>query len=142
MKISIAKNAGFCFGVKRAIHIAEEVASKNSSKTYVYGQLVHNEKVIEGLKAKGIIFAENIEDIPKNAVTVLRAHGEPGVTYQKLEQKNITKGNKLHDATCPLVTLVHNVATKLKNNGYEVILFGKPNHPEAIGISYKNFESP
>ena len=135
VEIKIAKNAGFCFGVKKAIEIAEEVA-QNNEKTYVYGQLVHNEKVIKDLENKGIIFVENISEIPQNAVTVLRAHGEPGTTYQALEEKGITKGNSLNDATCPLVTLVHNVAIKLKNNGYEVIIFGKANHPEAIGTSY------
>lgn len=136
MKISVAKNAGFCFGVKKAIQIAEEVASNNEKPTYVYGQLVHNEAVIKNLKNKGIIFAETIEEIPDNAITVLRAHGEPGTTYKKLRKKSITAGKNLNDATCPLVTLVHNVAKKLKSNGYEVILFGKADHPEAIGTSF------
>jgi len=135
-EIKVAKHAGFCFGVKKAIEIAEEVASGNPENTYVLGQLVHNEKVIKNLEGKGIIFVEDINEIPQNAVTVLRAHGEPGTTYQILEQKSITKGKNLNDATCPLVTLVHNVAIKLKNNGYEVILYGKKNHPEAIGTSY------
>ena len=134
MKIIVAKHAGFCFGVKRAIEIAEETASTNG-KTYVYGQLVHNERVIEDLGEKGIEFVDDIKDIPKNAVTVLRAHGEPGATYEKLRQKGIF-GNRLKDATCPLVKLVHNAAIKLKANGYEVIIFGKKNHPESIGISY------
>ena len=136
MEIMVAKHAGFCFGVKKAIEIAEEVAQNNSEKTYVYGQLVHNEKVINDLESKGIIFVENINEIPRSAVTVLRAHGEPGTTYEILEEKSIAKGKNLNDATCPLVTLVHNVAIKLKNNGYEVVLFGKANHPEAIGTSY------
>ncbi len=135
MEIMVARHAGFCFGVKKAIDIAEEVA-KNNRNTYVYGQLVHNEQVIKDLESKGVIFVEDINEIPQNAVTVLRAHGEPGTTYKILEQKSIVKGNNLNDATCPLVTLVHNVAIKLKNNGYEVILFGKRNHPEAIGTSY------
>ena len=135
-QIKVAKHAGFCFGVKKAIEIAEEVAQGNNEKTYVYGQLVHNERVIKDLESKGLIFVENIHDIPENAVTVLRAHGEPGTTYQILEQKSIVKGENLNDATCPLVTLVHNVAIKLKNSGYEVILFGKKSHPEAIGTSY------
>src|SRR3989338_6109585 len=134
--IKVAKHAGFCFGVKKAIEIAEEVAQNNTEKTYVYGQLVHNEKVIKDLEDKGLVFVENINDIPENAVTVLRAHGEPGTTYKVLEQKSITKDSKLNDATCPLVSLVHNVAIKLKNSGYEVILFGKKSHPEAIGTSY------
>lgn len=132
----VAKHAGFCFGVKKAIEIAEETAAKNDGKTYVYGQLVHNEQVIEDLQKKGIEFVENIDDIPENAVTVLRAHGEPGTTYEELKQKNIVKDGKLNDATCPLVTLVHNVAIKLKNNGYEIIIFGKKDHPESIGTSY------
>ena len=134
--IKVAKHAGFCFGVKKAIEIAEEVAQKNNGNIYVLGQLVHNEKVISNLEGKGIVFVEDINEIPQNAVTVLRAHGEPGTTYQILEEKSIIKGKNLNDATCPLVTLVHNVAIKLKNNGYEVIIFGKHNHPEAIGTSY------
>ena len=134
-EIIVAKHAGFCFGVKKAIEIAEEVAQNNNESTYVYGQLVHNEKVINNLKEKGIVFVENINEIPQNSITVLRAHGEPGTTYQILEEKSIVKGKNLNDATCPLVTLVHNVAVKLKNNGYEVIIFGKHNHPEAIGTS-------
>ncbi|MBI2131034.1 4-hydroxy-3-methylbut-2-enyl diphosphate reductase [Candidatus Woesearchaeota archaeon] len=136
MQILIAKHAGFCFGVKKAIDIAREVAAKNDGKTYVFGQLVHNEKVISDLENEGLVFAEKIEDIPDNAVTVLRAHGEPGTTYANLEKKSIAKGRNLNDATCPLVTLVHNVAIRLKNSDYEVILFGKHNHPEAIGTSY------
>ncbi len=135
MNIMVAKHAGFCFGVKKAIEIAEKTAEENG-KTYVYGQLVHNERVIEDLQKKGIEFIDDIEEIPENAVTVLRAHGEPGTTYIKLKEKGIIKNNKLKDATCPLVTLVHNVAIKLKNNGYEVIIFGKRNHPESIGTSY------
>jgi 4-hydroxy-3-methylbut-2-enyl diphosphate reductase len=134
LKIMVAKHAGFCSGVKRAIETAEETVA-NNGKVYVYGQLVHNESVIKDLEKKGVVFVENIEDIPDNAVTVLRAHGEPGTTYEKLKQKNIS-GEKLKDATCPLVKLVHNAAIKLKKNGYEVIIFGKKNHPEAIGTSY------
>jgi 4-hydroxy-3-methylbut-2-enyl diphosphate reductase len=132
MNIIVAKHAGFCSGVKRAIETTEETALND--KAYVYGQLVHNERVIEDLEKKGIKFVEDIDDIPENAVTVLRAHGEPGITYQKLKQKNIS-GEKLKDATCPLVKLVHSAAIKLKNNGYEVVIFGKKNHPESIGTS-------
>ncbi len=133
--IKVAKNSGFCFGVKKAIEIAEEVAEKNG-KTYVLGQLVHNERVIADLENKGIVFVDDINEIPQNAITVLRAHGEPGTTYKILRDKSITKGANLNDATCPLVTLVHNVAIKLKNNDYEVIIFGKHDHPESIGTSY------
>ena len=137
VEIKVAKNSGFCFGVKKAIEIAEEVAQKNNGhSTYVLGQLVHNERVIDDLENKGIVFVDDINNIPQNEITVLRAHGEPGTTYQVLEQKEITKGKNLNDATCPLVTLVHNVAIKLKNNGYEVIIFGKHDHPESIGTSY------
>ena len=134
--IEIAKNSGFCFGVRRAIDVAKDVASKNPGTTYVYGQLVHNERVIEDLERQGIVFAEDIKNIPQGATTVLRAHGEPGTTYQVLGEKGITSSTSLKDATCPLVTLVHNVAIKLKNAGYDVAIFGKHDHPESIGTSY------
>jgi len=141
MEILVAKHAGFCFGVKKAIQIAEEVAVKNKkenpeSKTYVPGQLVHNEEVIQDLESKGVVFVESLDEIPSNSNVVLRAHGEPGTTYSLLGNKSIKKGDTLTDATCPLVTLVHNVAIKLKNSGYEVIIFGKKDHPESIGIKY------
>lgn len=134
LKIIIAKHAGFCSGVKRAIEIAEDTAAKND-KVYVYGQLVHNEEVIKDLENKGVVFVDDVKGIPDNSVIVLRAHGEPGTTYEKLRQKCIA-GKNLKDATCPLVKLVHDVAIKLKKNGYEVIIFGKKNHPESIGTSY------
>jgi len=136
LEIKIAKNSGFCFGVKKAIEVAEEVAKNNKGKTYVHGQLVHNEKVINDLGNKGIVFVENLAEIPDGAITVLRAHGEPGSTYKTLNEKSITKDNNLTDATCPLVTLVHNVGIKLKENGYEVIIFGKADHPESIGTKF------
>ena len=136
MEIKIAKNSGFCFGVKKAIEVAEEVAKNNKGKTYVHGQLVHNEKVINDLGNKGIVFVENLAEIPDGAITVLRAHGGPGSTYKTLIEKSITKDNNLTDATCPLVTLVHNVGIKLKENGYEVIIFGKADHPESIGTKF------
>ena|SRR3989338_3753852 len=135
--IEIAKHSGFCFGVRRAIDVAREVAAKHEGQTtYVYGQLVHNERVIDDLGKQGIVFVENLQDIPSGATTVLRAHGEPGTTYQALGQKGIETSTTLTDATCPLVTLVHNVAIKLKNEGYEVAIFGKHDHPESIGTSY------
>ena len=87
MQIKIAKHAGFCTGVKNAVEIAEKVAENNRSKTYVYGQLVHNEKVIKDLEKKGVIFVEDMNEIPDSATTVLRAHGEPGTTYKILEEK-------------------------------------------------------
>ena len=135
--IEVAKHSGFCFGVRRAIDIAKEVALKNGSQTtYVHGQLVHNERVIEDLGKQGIVFIDDIRTIPSGATTVLRAHGEPGTTYQVLGEKGISKDTTLTDATCPLVTLVHNVAIKLKAAGYEVAIFGKHDHPESIGTSY------
>ncbi len=132
MEIRIAKHAGFCFGVRRAIQIAEEVAQKTQQPTYVPGELVHNEVVISDLKKKGIVFLDSVKDVPSEAVTVLRAHGEPKATYEYLRQKNVD-GKNLTDATCPLVTLVHNVAKQLKKEGYEIIIFGKFDHPETIG---------
>ena len=97
MEIMVAKHAGFCFGVKKAIEIAEKTAE--SEKTFVYGQLVHNERVIEDLEKKGIRFIDDIGDIPENAVTVLRAHGEPGTTYRALKSKNM-QSLKKHPTAC------------------------------------------
>lgn len=126
MKIYLAKHAGFCFGVKRAIDIATKTAGKN---VYTLGPLIHNTQVVEDLEKKGIRCAESLSEIPEGTV-IIRAHGVPPQTIQ--QAKNL--GLKVIDATCPYVKKVHNITKKLQEEGYQVIIFGEKEHPEVIGV--------
>lgn len=128
-KINIAKNAGFCFGVKRAVGMALNGAKKHND-IYMLGDIVHNEYVVEKIKKSGINVVENIDQI-KKGVLLLQAHGTPPEIYSEA----IMRGLKIIDATCPLVLEIHEVAKKLEKEGYRVIIIGDYNHNEVIGIA-------
>lgn len=126
MEIIIGKNAGFCYGVQRAVNNALEEVKKN--KTYCLGEIVHNQNVINKLENSGLCFINTIEQAKGN--TIIRAHGVPKDIYEKAEKINI----KLIDLTCPSVLKIQNLADEYSNKGYFIIIVGKANHPEVIGI--------
>ena len=126
MEIIIGKNAGFCYGVQRAVNNALEEVKKN--KTYCLGEIVHNQNVINKLEKSGLCFINTIEQAKGN--TIIRAHGVPKDIYEKAEKMNI----KLIDLTCPSVLKIQNLADEYSNKGYFIIIVGKANHPEVIGI--------
>jgi len=129
MEIIKVKNAGFCFGVKRAIDIALETVKKEKNHVYTLGPLIHNPQVCEKLKKQGIIETKNLKEI-KSGVVILRSHGVPPKLYQEISQA----GFKIVDAICPKVKKVQHLAHKLKEEGYEVIVVGERNHPEVKSI--------
>ena len=126
MKIIKAKNIGFCAGVNYTIKKTLELIS-NNDKVYCLGELVHNTDVINDLKSRGVIFVEKIEEVPDNSNVIFRAHGEPVVTYEKANGKNLN----IIDLTCGKVAMVHKKVEKNSKN-YFVIIVGKRNHPEII----------
>ncbi len=126
MEIIIGKNAGFCYGVQRAVNNALEEVKKN--KTYCLGEIVHNQNVINKLEKSGLCFINTIEQAKGN--TIIRAHGVPKDIYEQAEKMNI----KLIDLTCPSVLKIQNLADEYSNKGYFIIIVGKANHPEVIGI--------
>jgi len=130
MKIIIAKHVGFCWGVKRAITIAEKSLKKDPKPIQFLGPLVHNEKVIERLKKLGgkFIPPSNLESGIKSGTLILRAHGEI-VDLKKTEKKII-----IRDTTCPLVKNAQLKAQNLFEDGYQVIIIGDKGHPEVKGI--------
>lgn len=128
MKINLAKSAGFCFGVKRAISIAFETL-KNGSKVYMLGDIVHNEDVCEQIKAAGIKKTKQITN-GKGKILLIRAHGIPLSTINRA----CDLGYKIVDATCPMVKEIHKIATKAENDGYVVIVIGDKKHDEVRGI--------
>lgn len=125
MKIIVAKNIGFCTGVRRAIDIAQKSLEKDPKPVYFLGEIIHNERLTKEIEQKG---GKIISD-PRKAragTLVIRAHGTPPLP----QLKNIF----LEDATCPLVTKAQKAAKTLRKEGYEVIIIGEKNHPEVQGI--------
>ena len=129
MKVYLGLPRGFCAGVVRAIDVVEMVLEKFPPPIYVKHQIVHNPYVVKSLEDKGAITVENVEDIPEGAVVVFSAHGSPPSDFDKAETRNL----RVIDATCPLVTKVHNEAKKYNNDGRKLILVGHRGHQEVKG---------
>ncbi len=126
MKIELASSYGFCYGVKRAIEIAEE--HKNS---FTYGPLIHNKDEINRLKEGfNIGLVEDIKDIKNDNAVVIRTHGIPKNELDLLKKQK----NKIIDATCPYVTTPQNIVEKMSNEGYSIVIFGDKQHPEIKGV--------
>ena len=126
MKIIIGKNAGFCYGVQRAVDKAIEEIEKG--ETCCLGEIVHNQNVIDDLEKKGMKFLNNIEEATSK--TIIRAHGVPKEAYEKAKKLNV----KLIDLTCPSVLKIQKLAEEYSKKGYFIIIVGKANHPEVVGI--------
>ncbi len=127
MEIIVGENAGFCYGVKRAIDAVTEILNNSQNDVYCLGELVHNKQVVDELKANGIIFVDDIKDVKDR--TIIRAHGISKDIYDYAEKNNI----KLEDYTCTKVLAIHNIAEKYKELGYYIFLLGSKSHPESIG---------
>lgn len=133
MEIIVGKSSGFCYGVKRAVESAEKDASKVKENIYCLGEIVHNSDVVNSLSQKGIIFVENIDEIPKDSTVIIRAHGVTKSIYEKAKEKNI----EIRDCTCPNVLKIHKIAQEYADKGYFIVLLGSRKHPENIGtVSY------
>jgi 4-hydroxy-3-methylbut-2-enyl diphosphate reductase len=129
MRVILAQPRGFCAGVVRAIEIVERALGKNGAPVYVRHEIVHNKSVVESLKAKGARFVENIDDVPPGALTVFSAHG----VSKAVEQEAAVRNLPVLDATCPLVTKVHNQGKRYVAQGRTLILIGHAGHPEVEG---------
>ena len=130
MQITIAKNAGFCFGVKRAVDLVEK-ALEEGGKVYCLGSLIHNQQVIERLAQKGLVTVEKIEDIPAGVKFVVRSHGiDPGIV-----ESIVARGGEILDATCPFVRRAQLTAKKFHDENYELVICGDSAHAEVIGIN-------
>lgn len=134
MVVTIDENSGFCWGVVRTIEIAEQTIEENkNNEVFILGQIIHNPKEVERLERKGLKTIYHNE-LPKlkgtSAKVLIRAHGEPPSTYQTAKELGI----ELVDATCPLVTALQNRVRKFYLEGYQIVIFGKPQHPEVIGL--------
>ncbi len=129
MKIILAKPRGFCAGVERAISIVEQALVECGSPVYVLHEIVHNTRVITELAKKGVVFVEELEEIPTGSVTIFSAHG----VSPSVENQARRLGLKTIDATCPLVSRVHQRVKRLNAKGYDVLVIGHKGHPEVEG---------
>lgn len=138
MRILLANPRGFCAGVDRAISIVELALEIHGAPIYVRHEVVHNRFVVDGLKAKGAIFVEELDEVPDNAIVIFSAHG----VSQAVRHEAKRRGLKVFDATCPLVTKVHMQVARASRKGTKAILIGHEGHPEVLGTmgQYDNEE--
>ena len=128
--ILLAEHSGFCHGVQKAVDKTLAAGESSEKPVYVLGQLIHNQQVIDHLDAKSIRTVNSLDEVPEGSVCVIRTHGAPPQIVAEAE----AKGVEVSDATCPDVRLVQNKAIQLAEEGYTVVIVGKDEHPEVIGI--------
>jgi 4-hydroxy-3-methylbut-2-enyl diphosphate reductase len=129
MRVILAQPRGFCAGVVRAIDIVEKALDKYGEPVYVRHEIVHNKHVVDALKSKGARFVEELDEVPEGAVTVFSAHGVAQTVFKTAE----ARGLPVLDATCPLVSKVHNQGKRYAGKGRSIILIGHAGHPEVEG---------
>ena len=129
LRVILAQPRGFCAGVVRAVDIVEHALNQYGAPVYVRHEIVHNQHVVNDLRQKGARFVDEINEIPENAVTVFSAHGVSRKVVSDAAERQL----EVIDATCPLVTKVHNEARRYARRGHEIVLIGHAGHPEVEG---------
>ncbi len=133
MEVTLAKSAGFCFGVKRAVDMVYQESEK-PQKVYTLGPIIHNEQVVADLEAKGVhVLQEDLSDLEEgeDVTVIIRSHGISKQLYQKLEQRGVT----VVDATCPFVSKIHRIVQEQYQAGDQIVIVGNASHPEVVGIN-------
>lgn len=129
-EVILAKSAGFCFGVKRAVDTVYEQTDKKN--VYTFGPIIHNEEVVKDLEKKGVFVIntmEELDDITEGTV-IIRSHGVSSAVYEALQKKGV----EIVDATCPFVLKIHNIVKQESANGKQIVIIGNEKHPEVEGI--------
>jgi len=133
MEVRLAKSAGFCFGVNKAMEkVYEQIDKANGTKIYTYGPIIHNEEVVKELAAKGVEVIDSLEELQEKekGVLIIRSHGVAKAVSDKMEAAGFT----VIDATCPFVKRIHNIVQKESALGKKIVIVGNPGHPEVEGI--------
>jgi small subunit ribosomal protein S1 len=132
-EVILANNAGFCFGVQRAVNEALKIQKEHNARIYTLGPLIHNNDAVEFLEENNIlsIDLENIDKLNKGDVIVIRSHGVSKAILDILEKKQL----KVINATCPFVTNIQKKVKKYSKEGYHIVIVGDENHPEVVGIN-------
>ncbi|MBQ3182007.1 MAG: bifunctional 4-hydroxy-3-methylbut-2-enyl diphosphate reductase/30S ribosomal protein S1 [Clostridia bacterium] len=131
MKIELAKTAGFCFGVNRAVEIVEECTKDKENKYHTLGPIIHNKHVVDEFSKKGISPVLSINDVKPGEKLIIRTHGVGKDIYDNLQRKGV----EVIDVTCPFVKKIHNIVKKHHEEGYKIVIVGDKNHPEVQGIN-------
>ena len=131
-KIRVAKTAGFCFGVKRAVETVYEQVKKDGGPVYTYGPIIHNEEVVADLEARGVQVLQGRRDLEAltQGTVVIRSHGVPEEIYRLIEERWLA----CVDATCPFVRKIHRIVEKYSREGWQIVITGDASHPEVEGI--------
>jgi 4-hydroxy-3-methylbut-2-en-1-yl diphosphate reductase len=130
-RVLVAKPRGYCAGVDRAVQTVEHALEHYGAPVYVRKQIVHNLHVVEALEARGAVFVEENDEVPEGSIVVFSAHGVAPEVHQQAAARNL----RTIDATCPLVTKVHQEARRFANDGYNILLIGHEGHEEVVGTS-------
>ena len=130
MGIIVAKTAGFCFGVNKAVSTVYGLAEKGDSEIYTLGPVIHNNQVNDQLKKKGVKIIDTVDQANKSGKIVIRAHGIAPEVYEQLQESE----HEIIDATCPYVKKIHDLVQQKCKEKYTIIIVGDKNHPEVIGI--------
>lgn len=131
MKVELAKSAGFCFGVEKAVNTVYEEAKKENEIVYTLGPIIHNEEVVKDMKKRGVeaVKMEDLASLPKGTV-IIRSHGVSRDVYNFVKQSR----HRVVDATCPFVKKIHAIVSVQSGKGKTVVIIGNPDHPEVMGI--------
>ena len=131
MKVELAKSAGFCFGVEKAVNTVYEEAKKENEIVYTLGPIIHNEEVVKDMKKRGVeaVKIEDLDSLPKGTV-IIRSHGVSREVYNFVKNS----GHRVVDATCPFVKKIHAIVSVQSGKGKTVVIIGNPDHPEVMGI--------
>lgn len=127
-EVIVAKSAGFCFGVQRAVDtVYNQCGGKN---VFTYGPIIHNEEVVKDLENKGVHVINSADEINDDSTVIIRSHGVSKDVYDSLHEKNVN----IVDATCPFVLKIHKIVKEESANGSQIVIIGNENHPEVEGI--------
>ncbi len=142
MSVTVAKSAGFCFGVSRAVELVEQEAAREN-RVYTLGPIIHNRHVVDKFQSMGVGVINEPEEAPEGATVIIRSHGVSRAVYQRLEEQGV----RIVDATCPFVKRIHGIVSRAEEEGTLPIIIGTRSHPEVEGIAgwcgdCKIFESP
>ena len=131
MKVELAKSAGFCFGVEKAVNTVYEEAKKENEIVYTLGPIIHNEEVVKDMKKRGVeaVKMDDLASLPKGTV-IIRSHGVSRDVYNFVKNS----GHRVVDATCPFVKKIHAIVSVQSGKGKTVVIIGNPDHPEVMGI--------
>ena len=130
MKPILANSAGFCYGVRRAVELAQAEAEAGTP-CVMLGSIIHNKDVIRQLEAKGVRAVDRPEDVPEGCSVIIRSHGESRAVHEQLARRNV----RVLDATCPNVTHIHQIVSQAEDKGRQPVIVGTPDHPEVLAIA-------